>query len=169
MAHLERPCRLRMQAFLRMAQDWRGHGEDRYEHALRDFDAYLASIRRFEDPTQLPAHLVPGVVFCLVNDEEVVAGARLRLGLNAALRVEGGHIGYDVRPSSRRQGFGSLVLRLTLREARHRGLEHVLLTADTDNQASIRIIEKCGGTLSGGATSPVSGKPVSHYWIEVPR
>ena len=169
MAHLERPCRSRMQAFLRMAQDWRDHGQDRYEYALRDFDAYLASIRRFEDPTQLPVDRVPGAVFCLVHDEEVVAGARLRFGLNAALQVEGGHIGYDVRPSSRRQGFGRLALQLTLREARRRGLERVLLTADTDNHASIRIIEKCGGTLSGGATSPESGKPISHYWIEVPR
>jgi predicted acetyltransferase len=169
MAQLERPCRQRMQAFLRMAQDWRDHGEDRYEHALRDFDAYLASIRRYEEPAQLPGHLVPGVVFCLVNDGEIVAGVRLRLGLNASLEMEGGHIGYDVRPSARRQGFGSLALRLALREARCRGLERVLLTADADNHASIRIIEKCGGTPAGGARSPVSGKPVSHYWIELPR
>ena len=97
------------------------------------------------------------------------AGARLRLGLNAALEVEGGHIGYDVRPSARRQGFGSLALQLTLREARQRGLERVLLTADADNHASTRIIEKCGGMLSEAATSPESGKPIRRYWIEVPR
>ncbi|HKO92048.1 MAG TPA: GNAT family N-acetyltransferase [Polyangiaceae bacterium] len=150
-----------------MAQDRREHGEDRYELALRDFDAYLASLQRYEDPAQVPAHLVPGVVFCLVNEGEMVAGVRLRLSLNAALEVQGGHIGYDVRPSARRQGFGSLALRLALEEASCRGLGRVLLTVDDDNHASIRIIEKCGGALSGGARSPVSGKPVRHYWIEL--
>lgn len=31
---------------------------------------------------------------------------RLRFSLNPALEEEGGHIGYDVRPSFRRRGFG---------------------------------------------------------------
>jgi predicted acetyltransferase len=42
-----------------------------------------------------------------------------------------------------------------------------MVTCDTDNIASARIIEKNGGLLSGHSTSPRSGKSVSQYWINL--
>jgi len=94
---------------------------------------------------------------------------RLRFWLTPSLEVEGGHIGYDVRPSSRGRGFGTAALGLVLPEARCRGLERVRLTVDSDNLPSIKIIERNGGVLSGDALSEKTGKPIKQYWIDTSR
>jgi predicted acetyltransferase len=155
------------EAFSRMAQDWMDHGNDRYRLALEDFEEYLARLQRFSDPAQIPVGWVPGTEFWLDDGAgEIVACVRLRFWLTPSLEVEGGHIGYDVRPSSRGRGFGTMALRLVLPEARRRGLQRVKLTVDSDNPASIHIIERNGGMLSGEAISEKSGKAIKQYWIE---
>jgi len=91
----------------------------------------------------------------------------LRHQLTPALEHEGGHIGYDIRPSARRRGFGTLILALTLERARILGLARALLTCDTDNTASARIIERNGGALAARVVSNRTGKLISQYWIEL--
>lgn len=54
-----------------------------------------------------------------------------------------------------------------LEKARDHELARVLVTCDSDNIASARIIEKNGGKLHGQSVSVKSGKPVSQYWIEL--
>ena len=58
-----------------------------------------------------------------------------------------GHIGYSVVPGKRRQGHATRALGLMLAEARAVGLAWVELTADPENAASHRTIEKNGGVL----------------------
>lgn len=93
------------------------------------------------------------------------AGARIlgflaiRHRLNTYLFDQGGHIGYSVRPSARRQGIASAALELGLIEARDLGIDPVLITCDEDNVASRRTIEKNGGQYE----SSVEGK--RRYWI----
>jgi predicted acetyltransferase len=157
----------RRDAFLRMAQEWRDSGQDRYGLALEDFDAHVARIRQLEDPTRTPEGCVPGTELWVEQDDEIVACVRLRSRLNLAFADEGGNIGYDVRPSARGRGVGTWLLRNVLPEARRWGLERVLLTVDADNQPSIKIIEKCGGVLSSEGISQVSSKPIRRYWIDL--
>jgi predicted acetyltransferase len=84
-----------------------------------------------------------------------------------SLAEVGGHIGYDVRPSERRRGYGNQILRMTLDKARDLGLKQVLVTADSPNGASWRIIEKNGGVLHGEASSQHMGQLLRKYWIEL--
>jgi len=58
-----------------------------------------------------------------------------------------GHIGYAIRPTQRRSGYGVLALRLALTEAHAVGLTSVVLVCAEDNEGSRRIIEHCGGLL----------------------
>jgi predicted acetyltransferase len=155
--------------FLRMAKDWRAHGNDRYGFALDDFAAYLARVQRLRDPEQIPVGWVPGTEFWLEDAEQIVACVRLRFSLTSSLEGEGGHIGFDVSPSARRRGFGTVALRLVLPEARRHGLERVRLTVDADNLASVKVIEKNGGVLSGEVVSEKTGKPIKQYWITLPQ
>jgi predicted acetyltransferase len=154
--------------FLDMAQEWRDSGIDRYARALEDFDGYLEQLGRDCDVDRVPPHLVPRATFWLEHAGVIVGCVRLRYRLNVALEQEGGHVGYDVRPSARRRGFGTQALRLVLPEARARGISNVLVTTDADNVASIRIIEKNGGILSGETISAESGKLIRRYWIAIP-
>ena len=80
-------------------------------------------------------------------DDEVIGFLNLRHELNDWLREEGGHIGYSVRPARRRQGHASRALALAVRRAADLGIERVLVTCDSDNVASARTIEACGGVF----------------------
>jgi predicted acetyltransferase len=109
---------------------------------------------------------VPSTYFWIVDDaadgsggDEFVGYLALRHYLNAWLLEEGGHIGYSVRPSRRRQGHAGRALALGVRRAGELGIERVLVTCDDDNAGSRRTIERCGGVLED-----VRGDK-RRYWI----
>lgn len=143
-----------------------GRGADSpWRLALDDFGAYIAAI---EDARATPlSGFVAMTTYWLVAGGELVGQSRLRHELNDDLRIEGGHIGYGIRPSERRKRYGSLALELTLQMARARGLERVLITCDDDNVASRKIIGRSGGLFEGAEKSPRSGNLVNRYWISL--
>ena len=158
--------------FLKMAAEYRSSGErySEYETIRQDFPAFLGKLDDQAKGRNLSPGIVPMDTFWLIKDGKVVLGeSRLRHRLTLALEVEGGHIGYTIRPSARRQGYGRLILSLTLKKADARGLRRVMVTCDDDNIGSRRIIEANGGVLSGKAISPYSGKVVLHYWIDLQK
>ena len=155
-------------AFLDMAREYEAEsaGHHRYASALRDFDGYLRRVEAGRRGEGLPAGWVPATELWLEHDGRIVGCVRLRLGLTPALENEGGHVGYDVRPSMRRRGYGTVLLRLALTEARALGVERVRITCDDDNVGSIRVIERNGGVLAGRGVSRETGKTVRQYWVE---
>jgi predicted acetyltransferase len=82
----------------------------------------------------------------------MLGGIRLRHRLSERLWQDGGHIGYDIRPSERGKGYATKMLELVLEKARERGLPWVLLTVDPSNVASIRVMEKNGAHKIGKAS-----------------
>jgi predicted acetyltransferase len=155
------------QEFLEMVADYQQAGESYSQHQLaqQDFAAYLAQVRNDAQGIGLPAGYAPMSSFWLVKDRGIVGESRLRHYLTPALEVEGGHIGYAIRPSERGKGYGTLILALTLAQARSLGLQRIRVTCDTDNLASVRVIEKNGGQLAGQTISTRTGKPIFQYWI----
>lgn len=152
--------------FRAMAAEWREAGEDKFKDAFGDFAQYVKSLQKQRETEGLPADRVPGSTFWLVSaGRRVVGTSRLRHWLVPHLEKEGGHIGYDIRPSERRKGYGTTVLALTLGKARDLGLRSVIVTCDADNLGSVRIIEKNGGRSIGTAVSECTGKEVSRYQI----
>lgn len=130
-----------------------------------DFDRVLAELRRYEPGHELPEGFVHSESLWLVEGETYLGRASLRHTLNASLREFGGHIGYEVRPSARRQGHGKTILRLTLGRARELGLKRVLISCDTDNLGSRGVIEGNGGVLEGEFVLDYHPKPLRRYWI----
>lgn len=153
--------------FLTMAKEFQAAGDERYKSALENFSAYLEQLSKYSLGIDLKPHLVPQTEFWLVDSRKIVASSRLRHRLTPALEREGGHIGYAVRPSERRKGYGTLILALTLEKAKNLGLKKLLITCDTDNTGSAKIIEKNRGKLAGYEISDRSGKQISRYWIEL--
>lgn len=133
-----------------------------------DFAAYVRMLRDRARGVSLPPGWVPYDTYWLVlNKADVVGVSTLRHRLTPALEDLGGHIGYAISPRQRRNGFGTAILALTLAKARERGLGSVLVTCDSDNVASARIIEKNGGRLSSESYTPLNGKIVRRYWIDL--
>jgi predicted acetyltransferase len=160
-------------AFLAMVADFEAASEvDRLSRAtaraLEDFDAFLHLLADRARGVNLPVGFVPEGVYWLVRDGVTVLGTTgLRHVLTPTLEDVGGHIGYAIRPSERRKGYGTRILALALQRAQARGLDRVLVTCDTDNIGSARIIEKNGGKLASQGFSSISQTHVSRYWIEL--
>ena len=153
--------------FLAMAEEYSLAGDPRYQPALEDFPAYLRSLLDGARGIGLLPGRVPFSTFWLTSGRHLIGRSSIRHRLTPDLEDEGGHIGYDIRPSERLKGYGKLILRLTLAEARKLGLSRALLTCDTDNVASAKVIEANGGRLQAQAVSKRSGKQISRYWIEL--
>ncbi len=113
-----------------------------------DFAAYVQRI--LDDAlaeTPRPADRVPCTTLWLVEGDEYLGRISVRHRLTPALTRLGGHIGYDVRPSARRRGYATAMLRDALPVANRLGIDPALLTCDADNVASRKVIEHNGGVL----------------------
>jgi predicted acetyltransferase/predicted GNAT family acetyltransferase len=157
-------ARLR-EAFIEMAEEFAAGGDDRYAPARRDFSAYLALGRRLATDGGLPADRVAMDEFWLVEGDRLLGGTRLRHRLIPVLELDGGHIGYDIRPSARRRGFGHAILALSIQRARAIGIDRVLLTCETTNPGSARIIERAGGVRIPNSISARTGNEMMRFWI----
>ena len=153
-------------------QEFVAAGETDYgwlnEYREYSFPEYLAFLQAGERGEFKPEIYVPQTVFWLSTPQgQLLAVSRLRHRLNPGLEIEGGNIGYAVRPSARRQGVATHLLGLVLDQARLIGLTRVLVTCDHDNTGSARTIEKNGGVLEDQRISPESGRLIKRYWIEL--
>lgn len=121
------------------------------------------------DPARVPQTvlLLARIALTRLGPERVtlLGVAKLRHMLTPALEDIGGHIGYSIRPGERGKGYGTRILSLTLEHARALGLSRVLLTCDTDNVRSARVILGNGGVLTSEGYSPLREARVSRYWI----
>ncbi len=153
------------EAFIHMAAEFAASGELRYTADAEHFTAYIAERGNPERGRAMAAGWVPDSHFWLIDGGRVLGCSRLRHRLTPELEREGGHIGYDVRPSGRRKGYGTLLLWLTLERAWAMGIERIRVTCDADNAASVRVIEKNAGILDGEVVSLRTGKMIGQYWI----
>jgi predicted acetyltransferase len=110
-----------------------------------NFEKYVEDIKAESKGIGLPKGYVPHSVFWLVDDEGYIGRLDLRHELNEYLKTTGGHIGYDIRPTRRKQGLGKIILELGLEEAKKMGIKDIVITCDVDNIASSKIIEANGG------------------------
>jgi predicted acetyltransferase len=118
-------------------------------------------------------------VLWLIDDETYLGQVSIRPELSTGyLMTYGGHIGYSIRPSSRRRGYGTEILALALAASREMNLKRVLVTCDSDNAASRKIIEHNGGIFESTmqmtprafraeGRRPDTGVRKLRYWIDL--
>jgi predicted acetyltransferase len=152
--------------FRALAEEFLAEGDDRYRDAAHDVPAFVETCGDHSVGRNLPTDWVPQTTIWLVRDAKTIVGcSRLRHRLTQFLAERGGHIGYDVRPSERRRGYGTRLLQLTVAEARRNGLTRLLITADEANVPSWRVIERNGGQREPGLLMTESGA-LRRYWID---
>jgi predicted acetyltransferase len=134
------------------------------EIAEKDF-AFVA--KKLLDAKRSTEAFVPKTHLWAIEEERFVGRISIHHQLNDALRLEGGHIGYDTVPSVRGRGVATEMVRQALPLARALGLREVLLTCDDTNAASIRVIEKNGGLLRDTKVLAPGRLLKRHYWIDL--
>ncbi len=147
--------------------------EDKYEGfrnieglTSTNFDDFLIDLEHSKDAKKYKPDRVDQTTFVLVDkDNHIYGGTNLRHELNEGLLLHGGHIGYLIRPTERRKGYGTLILKLVLNECQKRNIFHVLVTCKEENIGSARVIEKNGGIYEDSHLNPDDHKIYKRYWI----
>ncbi|HEY5629887.1 MAG TPA: GNAT family N-acetyltransferase [Candidatus Limnocylindrales bacterium] len=124
------------------------------------FRAFVAGIRadRLEE-TPRPTGFVPDTELWWVEGDEFLGRIGIRHRLTPTLLEAGGHIGYDVRPSARRRGHATEMLRHALAVAHGLGIDPALVTCDLDNVGSRMVIERNGGVFEDQRAGKL------RYWV----
>ena len=154
--------------YIEMVTEWEQTG-DMVPFVLRfDYCDFNEMLQKLIDLKELPiadSRRVNSSTFWLVNNEKKVIGiVNIRHKLNDSLRYHGGHIGYGIRPSERRKGYATEILKLALIKAKELGIEKALITCDKDNIGSAKTIKNNGGILD--SEEEVNGIDIQRYWIE---
>ena len=137
-------------SFLAAAVEYQGEGRctDLDVNLLSALDAFVVHVAALDAEalagTPRPAGIVPQTTLWWVDGDEFL-GHSIRHHLTEALRQVGGHIGYDIRPTARRRGHATAMLRAALPIAARLGIDPALVTCDVSNVASRRVIEANGG------------------------
>lgn len=166
------PSRDMAQAFITTAKDYQAHGEQAHHEVLdpaADFSQYVKDLEEDEQGINLRPGRVAERTFWLVDDrrETIFGISRLRPNLAPRLERVGGNIGYEVPPAQRGQGYGTLLLGLTLQKAKEIGLTRVLITCSRSNIASAKIILHNGGILRDEIIAEDDGRIVQRYWVDL--
>ena len=135
-----------------------------FKNDYHDFDYYLEHLELKE----AAGDRVPDSVFFLLDEDRdrLLGAVNIRHYLNESLLKEGGHIGDGIRPSERRKGYATEMIRLALIECKKLGIDKVLMTCDKDNIGSARSIVKNGGVLENEFVNS-DGDAEKRYWITI--
>ena len=99
------------------------------------------------------------------TDNHLIGMIDIRHRLNDYLLNFGGHIGYSIRKSERRQGYATEMLSLALKECEKLNINKVLVTCDKNNIGSTKTIQKNNGKLENEVSEGDS--ITQRYWIKL--
>ena len=131
------------------------------------FEDFVRRLNENSKGINSPAGYVPATMFWLIDNGEVIGRVHIRHELDDFLLREGGNIGYYIKPSKRKMGYGKKILGLALQEAKKMGFSKVLITCDEDNIGSSKIIEGNGGVLENIVETEIGKPRKKRYWIVI--
>ncbi|MDA0149594.1 GNAT family N-acetyltransferase [Vibrio sp. LaRot3] len=140
-----------------------------YAECMSNFSAYVRSLLDEAQGINLKPTYVPCSHHWFINPQGQIVGViRVRHNIdNTFLSQEGGHIGYDIAPSQRGQGYGKAMLAAVLPELKSLDISRALITADEDNIASRRVIEANGGQLDNVIFGATFQCQLARYWVSI--
>lgn len=102
------------------------------------------------------------LTYLVFNDDKRLVGLlSIRYDLPEEMVMKIGHIGYGVRPSERRKGYATQMLKYALHECKKYGLKKAILGCYKENIGSARTIIKNNGKLIKENNVEVN---ISDYW-----
>jgi predicted acetyltransferase len=159
-------------SFLSALEEYRKEGI-RLDEGIKDpgddFTSFVQKLKNDSLGIDLKPDRVPETTYWITDENGYAGRISIRHELNERLLKSGGNIGYGIIPSKRSSKYGTKALELALLKARALGLEKVLLTCDSTNIGSRKIIEKNGGILENEVLGK-EGKPSKlRFWIDLKK
>ena len=156
-----------------MMDEWSKYNKDNnksntpyalFKNDYHDFEHYLNNLDlKYDDGKHVP----DSTFFALDTERNIFVGAvNIRHYLNDKLLHDGGHIGDGIRPSQRRKGFGTEMIKLALIQCKKLGIDRVLMVCDKDNIASRKTIINNRGVLENEIIEN-DGNIIQRYWIDL--
>lgn len=154
---------------IRVADDglrWQYSGMSSLEE-YESYEDWVKKVMQESTGKNLAQNRVPASTYIMINKDnnKVVGIVNIRHQLNEYLLNYGGHIGYSVRPKERQKGLGTHQLKLALEKSKSLGIQKVLITCDTENEGSAKVIENCQGQLEN--IVPKDDFFTKRYWISL--
>lgn len=136
-------------------------------HTEEYFKEMLFRVKEVEKGENLGEY-ASSTTYWLYDDENntLVGASNLRHYLTEDGLKLWGHIGYGIRPSERKKGYATRLLKMTMVEAKEKNIDKVLLGAYKGNIGSWKVMEKCGGKFENIVIEEETGLPVKRYWID---
>ena len=103
--------------------------------------------------------------YILVNNSKVIGMLNIRYTINEEIAEIYGHIGYGVRPSERRKGYATYMLKEALVKCKKRGMKEVILGCLEDNIGSSKTIINNNGILY--KKTKMRDKDANYYKIKL--
>ncbi len=133
-----------------------------------NYEDYLIELEHNKNMKLYKPEYEDQTTFVLVDDNNhIYGGVDIRHKLNDNLLKFGGNIGYLIRPSERRKGYGTLILKLVLKECKKLGMKKVLVSCREENIWSAKIIEKNNGKYENSRYKEDNNNTYRRYWIEI--
>ena len=162
---LARPAIEYKDSFIAAVREFEAEGDTppwNYDRLEENFDEFV-EVRRQRETDPIPGY-VAQTDYWLIVDGQYAGEVNIRHALTDGLLRFGGHIGYRIRPSMRRKGYGTLQCKLGIEKAREIGIQRILITCDDNNTGSYKIIEANGGVLWDKVNNGREFK-TRRYWI----
>ena len=144
---------------------WAGYSKmQEYEN----FNEWLKEVEKnLNKETVDPGRVQAAVYFSVrQSDNKIVGIINIRYELNQILLQHGGHIGYAIRATERRKGYGHTQLALGLEKCKNLSIDKVLVTCREKNLGSEKTIKSCGGVLEDIRYCKDENDNFKRYWID---
>lgn len=105
-------------------------------------------------------------VFILVNNDKLIGEVGIRTTLNEFWINRGSQIYYKIRLSERNKGYGNIILKLALIEAKKLGFNQIRINCDDNNIQSKKVILNNDGILDIKSYKTIDGTS-SSYIIKI--
>lgn len=131
-----------------------------------DYNIWLENVSKNISPETVNPNWVITDTFFVVrqSDNKIIGIIDFRHELNDFLK-DFGHCGYSVRPSERKKGYATEMLKQVLKIAKNIGLKEFQLSCKKDNIPSVKTILKNGGIYN--RSFEYNGNEASVYIVKL--